>query len=307
MTEKEADPMSETLQLSVVVPAVNAVSDLRTCLQALADCRDVALEVIVVNRTGPETSATVAREFPQVIVLDVPGATTIPDMRATGIRAATAPFVGVIEDHVLVPPDWASRMLEAQGEGIGAVGGAVDNAATETLIDWAAFLCEYSSTLPPLPEGPSDWLPGNNVVYPREVLDAIDPVLDEGRWEGRLHDAIRQKGLTLMMRPEIMVGHKMHYSFGLYMSQRYLYSRSFAAGRAAGMGAGKRAVLGVASLVLLPPLMFYRTLRRVLQKKYQRGWLLRSLPLLVPFSISWGAGEAAGYLFGPGDALSRVR
>lgn len=299
--------MSDSPRISIVIPAVNAISDLRTCLSALEKCSDVALEVIVVNRTGNELSEVTRREHPDVNVLDVPAGTTIPDMRATGIRAATAPYVGVIEDHVIVPPDWASRMLGAQGDGIGAVGGAVDNAATETLIDWAAFLCEYSSTLPPLPEGPSDWLPGNNVVYPREVLSSLDTVLDEGRWEGRLHDAIREKGLTLLMRPEIMVGHKMHYSFGLYMSQRYLYSRSFAAGRAAGMGTGKRMIMGLASLVALPPLMFYRTLQRVLQKKYQRGWLLKSLPLLVPFSVSWGAGEAAGYLFGPGDALSKVR
>ena len=42
------------------------------------------------------------------------------------------------------------------------------------------------------------------------------------------------------MRPDIVVGHKMHYSFGLYMSQRFLYSRSYAAARAAGWSRGAK-------------------------------------------------------------------
>lgn len=300
-----ADTVPEPV-LSVVVPSVNSYGDLDGALRAL-EAQGVALEVIVVDRLGEHVRHWVRREHPGTVVIAVPGDTTIPRMRALAIRRATAPAVAVIEDHVIVPPGWARAMLGALAAGAEVAGGAVDNAATGSWIDWAAFLCEYSGTLPPLPAGPSDWLPGNNVIYRTALLRRHDAVLDEGKWENRLHDAIREGGTELVMHPEIVVGHRMHYSFGLYMAQRYLYSRSYAGARAQGMPPPKRLVLGAAALAALPPLMFLRTIRRIRAKNRHPRELLRSLPLLVPFCLSWGAGEAVGWWFGPGRSLSRVR
>lgn len=294
-------------ELSVIVPSVNSFDDLDSCLTALTRDQGAALEIIVVDRLGPLVRHDLARKFPAVTVLPVPGNTTIPHMRALAVRAATAPAIAVIEDHIIVPPQWARRMLDALGDDRDVVGGAIDNAATETWIDWAAFLCEYSSALPPLPAGPSDWLPGNNVIYRTEILRRFSSVLDEGKWENRLHDAMRADGITLMMHPEIIVGHKMHYTFGLYMAQRYLYSRSYAGMRAAGMSKFKRLAMGAAAAGAVPPLMFLRTIQRIIAKKKHQRQLIRSLPLLVLFCLSWGAGEAMGFWLGPGNALSRVR
>ena len=309
-------------ELAVIIPSVNSYDDLDGCLRALATAQGALLQVIVVDRLGEHVRHFIRREHPGCTVLAVPPDTSIPQMRAIGIRKATAaalpaPAIAVIEDHVIVPPGWARALLAALVPGTDVAGGAVDNAATESWVDWSAFLCEYSGALPPLPAGPSDWLPGNNVIYRAELLRRHDAVLDEGKWENRLHDAIRAGGpgfggagfggSVLMLHPEIVVGHKMHYSFGLYMAQRYLYSRSYAGAKRDGMSKAKRIVMGAAALVALPPVLFLRTIRRIRTKgRYQRE-LLRALPLLVPFCLSWGAGEAAGYWFGPGRAMSRVR
>ena len=305
MTTDTVPPQTAPV-LSVVVPSVNSYDDLDGCLRALK-AQGAAIEVIVVDRLGEHVRHWVRKDHPGTVVIAVPGDATIPRMRALGIRKASAPAVAVIEDHVIVPDGWAKAMLAALEAGAEVAGGAVDNAATDTLIDWAAFLCEYSSTLPPLPAGPSDWLPGNNVIYRTPVLRRHDAVLDEGKWENRLHDAIRAGGTQLMMHPEIVVGHKMHYSFRLYMSQRYLYSRGYAGARRDGMPFGRRLAMGLAALVLLPPLMFVRTIQRIRAKRRYPRELIRALPLLVPFCLSWGAGEAMGYWFGPGSAMSRVR
>lgn len=308
----EVDPKTplktgeEAPVLSVVIPSVNSYDDLDGCLAALG-AQGLPLEVIVVDRLGEHVRHWVRKGHPGCVVIAVPGDATIPRMRALGIRRAGAPAVAVIEDHVIVPEGWARAMLDALGDGSQVVGGPVDNAATDTLVDWAAFLCEYSSTLPPLPEGKADWLPGNNVIYPTRLLRQFDAVLDEGKWENRLHDAIRDGGTTLTMHNANVAGHKMHYTFGLYMSQRYLYSRSYAGAKRDGMGTGKRIVMGFASLGALPPLMFWRTISRIRAKNRYPRELRRSLPLLVPFCLSWGAGEAMGYWFGPGRSLSRVR
>ena len=294
-------------EVSVIVPAVNSYDDLFDCLTALGRDQGAALEVIVIDRTGPLIRESVRRDFPGLTVLTVPPGTTIPQMRAIAIRASHAPAVAVIEDHVIVPPGWARAMLDALGTDNDVVAGAVENAATQTLTDWAAFLCEYSAARPPLPSGPAEGVPGNNTIYRRAALDRFDTVLDEGKWENRLHDAMKAEGIRLILRPDIVVGHKMHYSFGLYLSQRFLYSRSYAGAMAEGMSPVQKLVRGGAALVLLPPLMFWRTISRILKKKRHLTELAKSVPMLVAFCLSWGAGEAVGYWAGPGDALSRVR
>lgn len=314
LPETGLHPTAAKSELTVVIPSVNSYDDLDGCLRALETAQGAALEIIVVDRLGEHVRHWVRREHPEVIVLAVPGETTIPEMRALGLRRASSPATAVIEDHVVVPEGWARAMLDALTEeggfaedGAGAVGGPVDNAATQSRIDWAAFLCEYSSTLPPLPAGRADWLPGNNVIYPTAILRRHDAVLDRNAWEGALHDAIREGGNPLVMRPEIVVGHKMHYTMGLYTAQRYLYSRSYAGARGADMPLAKRIAAGLAALIVLPPLMFVRTIARVRAKQPYAAHLMPSLPMLVPFCISWGLGEAVGFWFGPGGALAKVR
>lgn len=296
----------ELPELSVIVPSVNGLGDLIGCLEAVEKLRTtVRLEVIVVDRLGGPVAAAVRDRFPMVKLLSVPSGTTIPQMRHLAFAEATGGAVGVIEDHVIVPPDWGRRMLDALGDGANVVGGSIVNAATATLVDWAAFLCEYSACLPPIPAGASDWLPGNNVIYRRTVLERFRDVTAEGRWENRLHDAMKGSGETLWCRPDIIVGHKKHYTFGEYLSQRYLYARSYAGARVAGAPTARRLGYGAAAL-LLPPLLLVRTLQRLSAKQVDRGLVLRSLPMIAVFVTSWGLGEVIGYWFGAGDSLAKV-
>lgn len=293
--------------ISVVVPSVNGIDDLVGTLLALeAQRSDVELETLVVDRVGPAVRDEVRRRFPLVRVIEVSSDTTIPAMRALAFRAASASAVAVIEDHVIVPPGWAKALLSAQSEASPVVGGSVENAATGSLVDWAAFLCEYSHCLPPMPAGRVDWLTGNNIVYPRALLEQYRSVTESGAWENRLHDAFRRDGIPLTCHPEIIVAHKMHYSFGLYMSQRYIYARSYAGARVQGAGLGKRLAMGAAS-IMLPPLLFWRTVSRIRSKGRHLGELARSLPLLALFVVAWAAGEAVGYVAGAGQSLSKVR
>ena len=144
------------------------------------------------------------------------------------------------------------------------------------------------------------------MVYRRSLLERYRSVTDEGRWENRLHDQLRADGHTLLCRPEIVVGHKKHYTFGEYLGQRYLFARAYAGARVADAPLSRRLAMGLAAFAL-PPLLLYRTVSRILEKGKHRELLWKSLPLIALFVSSWGAGEVVGYLRGPGDALARVR
>ncbi|MDZ4674399.1 MAG: glycosyltransferase [Gemmatimonadota bacterium] len=296
-----------SLELSVVIPSVNGWHDLRGCLEAVEAMRDrVSLETIVVDRLGGELRDQVRRTFPAVRFIPVDAGTTIPMMRHRAFQETGAPVVAVIEDHVIVPPAWGRQLLDALAQGHEVVGGPIVNAATDRLLDWATFLCEYSACLPPLPAGPSAWLPGNNVGYRRELLVRYRDVTAEGKWENRLHDAMREDGVVLECRPDIVVGHKKHFGFGEYLSQRYLYSRSYAGARVRGAPLPKRLVMGAAA-VLLPPVLLLRIMRSLAAKQVAGGLRLRTFPLIGLFVVSWGIGEVVGYWFGDGGALAKVR
>jgi glycosyltransferase involved in cell wall biosynthesis len=292
-------------ELSVVVPAVNTLDDLVGCLTALEAQSEVQLEILVVDRLGGEALAELARRFPRVSILPVPKGTTIPRMRELAFDAATGDAVAVIEDHVIVPPGWARALLNARRETGAVIGGSIDNAARSSVVDWAAFLCEYSHCITPLPAGPTDSLPGNNVIYDRALLRRYRETIAAGKWENHLHDAMHRDGVPMILRPEIGVGHKKHYTVGEYLSQRFLYARSYAGARVTGMPLAKRLSYGAAAFAL-PPLLMYRTVARVLAKRRYRMQLVLSLPLLVLFIASWTAGEIVGYWAGPSDSLSRV-
>lgn len=297
---------AEPPRLSVVVPSVNGTRDLLDCLSALAvEATRVPLEVLVVDRIGDALRAAVRRQHPWVRIIEAERGTTIPALRAMAFSAAVAPVVAVIEDHVHVPPGWATQMLTAQQRGETVVGGAIENAATERLVDWAAFLCEYSHLLPPLIAGPVRTITGNNTTYRRELLERFREATLCGRWEDHLHAVLHAHGVQLFCRPEIVVRHKRHYTVLEYASQRYLYARSYAAARLTGRGWHVRLVYGLAG-ILLPPLLFARIVGRVWSRPPYRPVLVRSVPFLVLFVTAWAAGEIAGAWLGPGDALSRV-
>jgi hypothetical protein len=290
--------------LTVVIPSVNGWSDLEHALAALrAQTAGPVMEIIVVDRVGEQVRERLAR-CPDVHVVEAPAMTTIPEMRRMGFDAARSPVVGVIEDHILVPPDWALQMLEEHRDGALVVGGSVENAACERLIDRAAFLCEYSHCLSP-PEGESDWLTGNNVTYRRDLLQRFADIIALGRWEDHLHAGMRGAGIALVSRPAIRVGHRKHYTIREYTSQRYLYARAYAGMRVEHEPGLRRAAYGAGAFAL-PPLLLYRILSRTTAAGVPRMEIARSLPLLALFVSAWALGEVVGYWRGHGNTLARV-
>ena len=129
--------------LSVVVPAVNGRNILLDTLDALARQKgSVRLEVLVPERSGDDVRSAVAEYFPYVVMLPVDSLTPIPTMRRLAFERASGPVIAVIEDHVIVPPDWARSLVDTVDEEHPVVGGWVYNAATDRLVDRAAYLCE---------------------------------------------------------------------------------------------------------------------------------------------------------------------
>jgi hypothetical protein len=291
-------------KLSVVVASVNGLPYLGQCLEALAErCPDA--EVIVADATDDETRAYVRERWPSTQLLSSDEPRTIPELRAEGIAAASTPFVALIEDHCVVGERWATRIVEHHEARRHVVGGAIRNAATRRVRDWAAFLCEYSEHMEPVARGPVDALPGMNVSYDRAALESIAELLAQGRWETWLHAHLRRVGFELYAEPELTIDHDKDFGFREFVSQRYHYARSYAGMRNPELGR-KRVVYAVGS-PLLVPLVYARIARNVVRRRRHGGALLAATPLILCYLTVWAAGEAVGYTLGGGQSLQRVR
>lgn len=305
-----AEPVEEApiADLSVVIPAVNGCDILLETLYAVYRQEgDVNLQVVIPARNGEPVLRAVFDRYPSAVVLPVDPNTSIPAMRRLGFLAATGRIVAVIEDHVIVPPTWARDMVQAVARHGGAVGGPVENGATERILDRVAFMTEYGQMARNASEGRVRALPGNNVGYPRDVIRRFRDVIAKDRWEDALHGSLHAAGVPLMYRAELGVEHQMRYrSVAEYASQRFLYSRTFADLRLTDSGKARRLGYGAAAL-LLPGLVLIRTLRNLLGTRGSRRDAILGLPYLLVFSLAWGLGEAAGAVLGAGNAPGRVR
>jgi GT2 family glycosyltransferase len=290
--------------LSVVIASVNGMPYLGRCLDALAE-RAPEAEVVVADWTDAATRAEVAERWPHVKLLSFDEPMAIPELRAAGVFAATAPVVALIEDHCLVTPPWAERLIAAHADGHGVAGGPIRNVATRRIRDWAAFFCEYSAVMEPMPRGPVSGLPGMNVSYGRDALAAVDDLLREGRWENWLHPRLQKRGFELWCEPDAVVEHDKDFDLGEFLSQRYHYSRSYAGMRNPELG-GRR-ILYALGTPLLIPLLYWRMAKAVFSRGRDRGRFLVATPLILLYVTVWAFGETVGYVFGGGRSLLKVR
>ncbi len=291
-------------ELSVVIASVNGLPYVGHCLESLASFAPDA-EVIVADSTDDETRTKLRDAWPAVRLLTFDEPQTVPALRAAGVFAAQAPAVALIEDHCRVTPAWAPSVTAAHGAGHSVVGGPIRNVATRRIRDWAAFFCEYSRFMEPLPEGPIGDLTGMNVSYDRAALAEIEDLLREGRWETWLHPRLRERGFELYCSAHMVLEHDKDFGLGEFLSQRWHYSRSYAGMRNSTLGP-KRWLYALGA-PLLPPLLYYRIARNVLARRgYGRQFLLAT-PLVLAYTVTWAIGESVGYVAGAGDSLLEVR
>ncbi len=292
--------------LSVVIASVNGPAYLDACLASLTHQRgSIRSEIVVADRVGDEIRDLIDRRYPEVRLLSLPTSATIPRLRSVGIAHSSGRIVAITEDHCVPAEDWLERILAAHQSPHAAIGGAVENASTIRLIDWAVYLCEYHRHTSPAREGVTDDIPGMNVAYKREALAQLQDLLEAERWESFLHARLRERGYTLYLDPKILVYHRKSFTLGGFLVERYHYARAFAGMRAADASLGYRLFHAVSSPAL-PALLLGRMASQLFRRGRHRALFLRALPLIAVFTLSWATGEGVGYLSGPGDSLVKV-
>lgn len=288
--------MNERRPLSVIVGSSDARATVTDCLARLVpQCEAVGAELVVVDNSTDGTDALVRERFPSVRLIRS-RCRYIPELWAVGIAATTGEVVALTTAHAVPAADWAEQVLRAHAQRPEAgIGGAIENAPTGSLTDWAIYFCRYSRFMRPFEAGPEPEIAADNAAYKRVALDGVHGAWVDGFWEPPVHAALRENGHDLWRSPDVVVYHVRSFSLGGFLKNRLRHGRQFGRDRAAGQSPARR--LGLALRApLVPAVLLGRVAREVIGKRRHLGPFLGALPLIVVFYLAWTGGELAGYV-----------
>lgn len=296
--------------LSIIVANPNGQPEIVSCLAALEkQMADDRVEVIVVESADAAMAEALRNQFARVRFVSTDKSAGIPQMLVEGLTLSRGEVIAVLEDHEIVQPGWCSAALDAHKTypDAVAIAGPIDNGCVDRVIDWATFFCEYCKFMSPMRAGETESLPGHNVSYKRNALEAGSrTAMANGFWDGVLHPELRRLGFKFRMEPALRVLHQKHIGFFEFIGQRFLYSRYYAGSRALSWDVLRRTGYSIACAAL-PIILLYRILSCGFSKRMFQKELLLSAPYLTIFTLVWAFGEMVGSLFGRGDSLAFIR
>ena len=260
--------------LSVVVAIVSDTtrradaSHLGPCLEALLRQTGAPpLEIVVPHHPSLEGIAEVQRQYPSVRFLRCgdlrtytgrPGSREHHDeLRARGLAAARGSIVALIEDHGVVAPDWAARLIEGFAGPYAGLGGAIENGVDRPL-NWAVYFCDFLRYQNPLPQSETTTVSDANVAYRRTALDSVQPIWEEIFHEASVNGALQVRGEKLAFAPRaVLYQRRQALRLGPALKERFVWGRSYGATRAR-LAGGARRLFWCAFAPGLPVLMMAR-------------------------------------------------
>jgi hypothetical protein len=282
--------------LSVIVVILGRGHHLHRCLETLRRREGVPDAEIIVPCDDTHTrEAALRAKFPEANFLHVSGKRTYAELRAAGVRAARGNVIAITEDQCIPPPRWCANVVEAHRSPHAAIGGTVDKFTPDKPINWAIYLRELGTYMPPVAEGPAHALTDCNVTYKREALAAIADVWQDAFHEPDVHAALLARGGTLWLSPALLTLQQREMQLGPAISERYTFGRLYGGLRAASVSGAKRLMLILLSPVL-PLLLVARVYAGVFGKRRHVGPALLALPYILLFALVWGWGEFVGYV-----------
>jgi len=293
--------MSDSLDVAVAMPVRRAERTIRATIDSLlAQCRGLSCQIVVaVSAEDPTRELLHNFSSPNLRIITAPGKWGVPQLRRDAVSATEADLVVIVEDNCLFPDGWLSGLVEcSRRSGASVCGGPVRN-GRRTLVGWAQYFTRYTTFLPPMAEGETPGLPGNNAIYTRAILRENADLLQEGFWEAEFNRELIRRGHRLWMCPDLAVEQRQHRGAFEYIPLRYRHGRCYGARRVRVASPELLRKLWTRA-PLIPAVLFGRSVRAVLRRRSHRMLFAIVSPLVLIHILAWAAGEIVGYALGAG-------
>jgi hypothetical protein len=215
------------------------------------------------------------------------------DLWGLAIGKSRADWIAILHADALPAPDWLAAMqsaIDSRAEKDGYWGPVEPGFGTSDrrMVGYLTEYCQFHRPLDPnLKE-----VPGNNLVLPRECIEASDDFSKTRLLRQGLAPRLVEDAVVLYARP---------FQLGDYCGRRFRHGRAFAAARTPRLSL----LTAIPMTVALPFVRTARVLHHAWRHANLRRPVLQWLPATFLAETCWSAGELTGYVTRqPGDTAA---
>lgn len=280
---------TDVREFSVVVAAIEASRSIARCLDSIGDsCIGIDTEIIIVSAGHDSAVDAAAAKLKHARVVPLEAASLVPQLWAEGITASSGRIVALLTAHCSVSARWASSMRGCLSDGAAAAGGPIELMRDASVLDAAIYFLRYS---PFITDPGANHIAGENAAYVRAALPAAWS-RERAFWEVNVNREIVAAGGGIVWCPDASVEFGRSFTFSSICRHRFEHGRLFGIERV--RLRGERRARVVAASPIVPFVLAFRSLARVVRSRRYLGRFIVSLPLLLVIAVCWAAGEAKG-------------
>lgn len=295
--------------LSVILPMPAGYAPIARTMQHLRaqTVRD-RIELVIAAPPGSATRIDPANldGFAATQVIEHDREASLSQIRAAGVRAATAPVVVFAEDHCYPAPTWADALIRAHEGAWAAVGPEFENGNPRSAMSWADFYLNFGRFAAPAQHGVASGLAWHNTSYKRSVLlECGDELASLLETEGLLQDRLRASGYELWLESAARVAHVNFSRTRWFLVGHVVSGRLYGAHRATEEHWSRARRAGYVVAGALTPLARVPGIVADIRRTRNHPAVVTMLPALVAGLVAHAAGEIVAYAFGAGRAAQQ--
>jgi Glycosyl transferase family 2 len=299
--------MDAMVPLSIVVATTEGWPYTRPVLESIRQqAEEAGAEIVIADGSGrlpPAQDEVGARTRWLSLAED-----SVFRLFAVGLSQARGEIVATTEDHCTVRPGWCAAILGAHREhpAAAAIGGAIENGSTGSLLDWASYFITQGPHMAPLGRREVSTTTNEaDLSFKRWALPAGVP--DGPGFMAVLYTRqLADGGAELRVDDRMVVDHFQSIGVAETSAIHFHNGRSISGfRRLRGMATADWLRLSVG--LLLPAWRTGRAFRSGWAKGRLRTTLAASLPWALWLEYCQGVGNVIGYALGPGSSPRHLR
>jgi len=227
------NPLPPTLaahpKVSVVVCVYNGERTIDSCLASLEKLNYPNYEVVVVNDGSTDSTRQIAESYNYIRLINQENK-GLSEARNVGIRASTGEIIAFTDADCMADADWLAYLVARfQSSEFGAVGGPNFSPPDNSFIASCVAVSPGAPTHVLLDDEIAEHIPGCNMAFRREALEAIagfDPIFRAAGDDVDLCWRLQNKGYKIGFSPAAIVWHFRRNTIRDYLKQQRGYGKA---------------------------------------------------------------------------------